>query len=1239
MTEPKDPQKPPAEPDGANPSGADLDGATIKTQVPAIDPDQTVKTPVGPLPSASPTSAVTATAPPPPVLGPSEQPQVTERMGEAGTPVSATMTPPPPPGTGQSPASFKPGSVVGGRYEVIDVLGIGGMGVVYRAKDTTLGVEIALKVLRPEVAEDTEFLERFRNELLIARKVTHRNVVRLHDIGEEQGVYYMSMDLVVGRSLQDLLKNEKKLEPEEAVRILTQIARALAEAHRQGVVHRDLKPANILLDADGEAYISDFGIARSLGSSGMTKTGVVVGTPHYLSPEQARGDKVGAASDVYALGIIFVEMLSGKLPFPGGTLLEILSQRITGHIQSLDELGIEVDPAIGAVVDRCLARDLEERYASAEELAEELEDLSRPARRQKEAQMRRGLNKAAIAAAVVAVLVGGGFAIRSLLSGTDAAAPATTTTDAGTAAPEVETARYAVAILPFGAEGRDDLAWASTGVAEMVGSALAESEDLRVVDNLRIIQTLRDLGFEPGQIRDDQVGQLADVFEVDRVVTGQVRANGETVQIAAKLLEVDRPGAPTRTLEPIQGDVSKFFELVADLGVALRGALEVSTEEVPSAPLTASPAAMEAYTKGIELLSSGDALAAAPELERAVEEDPEFAAAWTRLAKTYEELGRGDEALEAAREAVRTAEAGGGRLGYEARAQEAQLRGEIENAQQFLEELVERYPNDAEAQIALAEAYGDQGRFTEAVSRLEKTVQLDRSQPRAWYLLGRYAILGGDPQKAVDQFLPQALFQHRNQKNEQGQADVHNAMGVGFERLSRLDEAVESYQKAADIRQQIGDQGGLATSKINIGLVRLVQGNFEVAEENLREALAVHDALGNQAGIAAVYNSLGAVEEERGRYTEALDAYRRGLQIREDLGQEFALAESYSNVGYTFSQLGEYDNAVLYLDKALQILRANEDAFGTMVTLQALGSCQAAKGEWREASRSYLDALNTSREVDYPLASAVSHGGLGLIAQYEGRYRAAIEAYADALKILEEIDDTTGQVNYLLDSAEAYLELGAAAEAAQRLDQAEALGTQNNEEDRAKAARLRGRWYLLSGNNAEAARVLAEAAGAAEAAASAVGVTQVRIDTGLQQLAGGDAKALKTLQDALTEAERLGHAVLELRAGEGVARAELRAGNGKAAEDAIRKALRLADSSDVTSYAGTYRLRALLAEALRLQGRDSAADRAQRDAAEELNKVIAEIPDELQSSFRQFPEVSTLLAGNEASGDAPGGAS
>ncbi|MEO1088359.1 MAG: serine/threonine-protein kinase, partial [Acidobacteriota bacterium] len=217
-----------------------------------------------------------ATAAPPPVT--------------AAPPATAPIAGAPAPLTPGARGPFAVDTVIADRYQVRKVLGVGGMGEVYRCHDRALGIDVALKVLRSEMAHDESFLQRFRNELLVARQVTHPNVVRIHDLGQHGHLTFMTMDLVEGRSLDQLMKEEGRLEKGRAVAIVEQVASALAASHERGVVHRDLKPANILLDADETAFVTDFGIARSLHFSGLTRTGEVLGTPDYLAPEQARGE-------------------------------------------------------------------------------------------------------------------------------------------------------------------------------------------------------------------------------------------------------------------------------------------------------------------------------------------------------------------------------------------------------------------------------------------------------------------------------------------------------------------------------------------------------------------------------------------------------------------------------------------------------------------------------------------------------------------------------------------------------------------------------------------------------------------------------------------------------------------------------------------------------------------------------------------------------------------------------------
>src|SRR5438093_10487844 len=259
---------------------------------------------------------------------------------------------------------LSPGTLVAGRYRIVSIAGVGGMGVVYRARDEERGVDVAVKVLRQDLGSDQRVLERFRSELRSARQVTHKNVVRLHDIGEHEGMRFLTMDYVEGRSLSEILEREGPMALDRAAGIVRQVAEGLQAAHDKGIVHRDLKPGNILIDAAGNALITDFGVARSLDRDALTRAGAIVGTPDYLSPEQVAGEPVDGRADIYALGIVFFEALSGELPFSGGSQSELLARRLAGRPRDLKATGVGAPPWVREVLRRCLERSPSRRYPS-----------------------------------------------------------------------------------------------------------------------------------------------------------------------------------------------------------------------------------------------------------------------------------------------------------------------------------------------------------------------------------------------------------------------------------------------------------------------------------------------------------------------------------------------------------------------------------------------------------------------------------------------------------------------------------------------------------------------------------------------------------------------------------------------------------------------------------------------------------------------------------------------------------
>src|SRR5258708_27053653 len=265
------------------------------------------------------------------------------------------------------------GSVLADRYEILQPLGEGGMGAVYKVRDRELDRFVAVKVIRPALVQSPDVLNRFKQELIIARQVTHRNVSRIYDLAEADGVKFITMEFVEGRSLGRVRREKGKLAPKEAAGIIVQVCHALEAAHAEGVIHRDLKPQNIMLEAHDRVIVMDFGIARRLETRGITMTGEVLGTPAYMSPEQAKGEKVDARSDLFSLGIIFYELLTGDLPHKADTELAAMYKRTTAHVRPPIEIAPEIPKPLSEIVVRCLEIDKDKRYASATEILRELE--------------------------------------------------------------------------------------------------------------------------------------------------------------------------------------------------------------------------------------------------------------------------------------------------------------------------------------------------------------------------------------------------------------------------------------------------------------------------------------------------------------------------------------------------------------------------------------------------------------------------------------------------------------------------------------------------------------------------------------------------------------------------------------------------------------------------------------------------------------------------------------------------
>ncbi|NPV27722.1 MAG: Stk1 family PASTA domain-containing Ser/Thr kinase [Firmicutes bacterium] len=266
------------------------------------------------------------------------------------------------------------GRILGNRYEIIEQLGVGGMALVYKARDTLLDRLVTIKILRDEFTSDDEFVKRFRREAQAVAKLSHPNVVSVYDVGSEGSIHYIVMEYIAGRTLKELIKEKAPLPPKQAVEIARQICEALEHAHENGIVHRDIKPHNILLTRDGRVKVTDFGIARAASAATVTQTGTIVGSVHYFSPEQAKGEVVGIKSDLYSVGAVLYEMMTGRVPFEGESPIAVALKHLQTPVLPPRQLNPSIPVNLEQVILKAMAKEPGIRFRTAREMSRALQD-------------------------------------------------------------------------------------------------------------------------------------------------------------------------------------------------------------------------------------------------------------------------------------------------------------------------------------------------------------------------------------------------------------------------------------------------------------------------------------------------------------------------------------------------------------------------------------------------------------------------------------------------------------------------------------------------------------------------------------------------------------------------------------------------------------------------------------------------------------------------------------------------
>ena len=913
-----------------------------------------------------------------------------------------------------SAATLEVGSVLAERYEIIKMLGEGGMGAVYKAKDRELDRLVALKVIRPELAGHQSILQRFKQELILARKVTHRNVVRIFDLGVYEGLRFITMEFIEGEDLASLLE-ERKFTPEETVKVIRQVCSALEVAHAEGVVHRDLKPQNIMLESSGRVVVMDFGLARSMEATGMTQAGALMGTPAYMSPEQAKGMPADERSDIFAVGIIFYQMLTGQLPFQADTALASMLLRT----QTPPPPPIQADPnvpqTLSDMVMKCLAINLPDRYQSSALLSKDLQDweegtlhkviVTPPMAMMEESKAGKWI---ALAVAIALVLMAGAYAgYRLMHRPAKAALPMT------------------VLISDFNNHTGDQV---FTGTLEStLKLALEGASFISAYDRARV----RDLGLKAitGTFDEPKAEEIATSQGLNVVVSGSLDRRGTAYQLSARAVQTVT-GKVLATADASAPDKDQVLFAVTKLGSAIRKALGDSTSEseqrLSMESLSAGNVeAVHEYAAGLDLLSAGKFADSQAHLSRAVELDPNFGMAYATMASAARNQGRFQEAEQYIRDAIQRSGHMTERERYRTRGYLYFLTGDDQKCVDEYGALLQRYAADTGAYTNIAIC----------LIRLHNVQKATEYDTRATSILPKRAIYHAN--LAFDLVFSgnfAGALKEADQTVKLGYVNgylLHAFASMGQEQVAQ---AIEDYKNL----------GKAIPSDATTGLadVAVYEGRYSDAVKILENG--IKDDLGgknpDKDAAATKYWMLAHVQVLRNQKAAALEAAKLALennnafqtrlisgQVYAELGEEAKAQEQAKSLGnelqvepQAYAKLIQGEIALKKGDSrgAIKLFTDANNLLDTWMGRFDLGRAYLDAGAYAEADSEFDRCIKRRGEAVSLFVDLSTYGYFPPAYYYQGRAREGLKAtgFADSYKKYISIRGKAGEDPLLADA-------------------------------------------------------------------------------------------------------------------------------------------------------------------------------------------------------------------------------
>jgi len=765
-----------------------------------------------------------------------------------------------------------PGSQFGPRYRIESEIGEGGMGKVYKALDTDLDRTVALKLIRPELARDASSLQRFKQELLLASRISHRNILRIHDLGDVGGVKFISMAYIQGMDLHEAIAKMGKLQTERVVNIAKQLAGALEAAHAEGVVHRDLKPRNVLIEVDDHVYISDFGLAKSLDTdnTAMTRAGEVLGTPRYMSPEQAESKAADHRSDIYSLGVILYEMATGEVPFTGESSLQVMFQHVQQTPKDPRLLNPETPEYLALIILKCLEKNPVLRYQNATELLQDLESGTPATRIVRLRIAETGYSKWMFAAMGIVLLLGIGLAVRPVREFVLGRSPIVITKRAATAAND-----KFVAVMPLRVLGNDPtLHYEAEGVIETLSGKLSSMKNVH----------LRSPSAADKIDSADPVTKIARQLGAKLVVQGTLQSSGDKIDAVLSLSDAKGKQLWTKDFSGVRQDLLTIEDQIYnELVTALD--LKASDEELARNALrpTDNVAAYELYLKGRDILRGKRDVkrvqSAVDLYEQAIQKDSAFALAYAGLA---------DASL----------------VMYNLNPDPAWSQKAL-SAAQHAQTLNDEIP---EVHFALGNVYRATGKTTEAIIELKRALELAPNSDEGHRRLGDVYLAAGKADDAIQS------YQQAIDANPYYWLN-HNKLGTVYFQLGQNQKALGAFQRVVDLAPD------LELGYENLGNVNLQAGKWNNAIVAFEKALKIEPSENLYLNLGMAYLYLGHRADTITMFQKAVALNPNDHEVVGDLGDAYRLS------GQNDQAKASYQQAIAL---ALKALRVNPQDAGTL---------------------------------------------------------------------------------------------------------------------------------------------------------------------------------------------------------------------------------------------------------------------------------------------------------------------